>query len=481
MKNTRSTIENTPEELFAGSSGWADLKLKYKILLLLFSLISLVSISMIASTVHLSNRGKREVLKGVTEKLEELQEVSIQELTRAKEVANKGIRESNGLAAIQEIIAIARENQGDYNRVTEKAVREAGENIGRTLASQSRIVEQGLDDFLSGAGDSLNRVIEQDNRSLRLLSNIAAFNVNSLKRSSLAGLSRISEKIAETEHALQEMNDRNNEALDTILVDLIVKVEDPNHDNDLLIHSLMNAFEALKEDAAKRKDTLFRSLMNDFHLQEMIMKEALNLVAGKVNYAIEGELRHSTTLQEEKTGEIVEGLIQARMKIRESIEDSGTRVTLAIGELKTALPMELARKGEASSRMIDAQTAEAAESAKKAEIKVAERIGSNSEKAAREFETYIEDSKNVIEASLTASSAATSRYSFLIAGACLILALVLGALVIRGFTRPLTEVAGLAERMAGGDFTRTLSVNRGDEIGTLSRSLNSMVVSMSRV
>jgi len=60
------------------------------------------------------------------------------------------------------------------------------------------------------------------------------------------------------------------------------------------------------------------------------------------------------------------------------------------------------------------------------------------------------------------------------------LALVLGVLaaffLTRGITGPVGKGVRFAERMAEGDFTRTLDINQKDEIGVLAQALNNMVL-----
>jgi len=50
-----------------------------------------------------------------------------------------------------------------------------------------------------------------------------------------------------------------------------------------------------------------------------------------------------------------------------------------------------------------------------------------------------------------------------------------GALVVRGIVKPLREGVEFAKRVASGDLTRTLSVDRGDEVGQLAGALGEMV------
>ncbi|MFZ5810885.1 MAG: methyl-accepting chemotaxis protein [Thermodesulfobacteriota bacterium] len=76
-----------------------------------------------------------------------------------------------------------------------------------------------------------------------------------------------------------------------------------------------------------------------------------------------------------------------------------------------------------------------------------------------------------------ASADLMSATTIMIVG--LIIALVLGAvtavLLTRAITRPVIQGVAFAKAMAGGDFTKTLSIDQKDEIGILAGALNDMV------
>jgi two-component system, OmpR family, phosphate regulon sensor histidine kinase PhoR len=59
----------------------------------------------------------------------------------------------------------------------------------------------------------------------------------------------------------------------------------------------------------------------------------------------------------------------------------------------------------------------------------------------------------------------------------ILVALVLGFIVARGFAKPLTAMTVIAESMSGGNYNQRVSIERKDEIGSLAKALNKMASS----
>lgn len=59
----------------------------------------------------------------------------------------------------------------------------------------------------------------------------------------------------------------------------------------------------------------------------------------------------------------------------------------------------------------------------------------------------------------------------------ILVALVLGFIVARGFAKPLTAMTAIAESMSGGNYNQRVSIERKDEIGSLAKALNKMALS----
>jgi methyl-accepting chemotaxis protein len=99
--------------------------------------------------------------------------------------------------------------------------------------------------------------------------------------------------------------------------------------------------------------------------------------------------------------------------------------------------------------------------------KILERIG-GIEQAAR---------KEIVRAEAEATRVtARSRFSLTVAIMLGVAAsVILGLCLTRGITVPISKAVDLAERLSDGDLTKTLDIDRQDEVGTLAKALNAMV------
>ncbi len=76
----------------------------------------------------------------------------------------------------------------------------------------------------------------------------------------------------------------------------------------------------------------------------------------------------------------------------------------------------------------------------------------------------------------------TARATSIIIMICAVAAaLILGTLMARSITKPLSRVVDFTGKMSDGDFSQTLDVDRKDEIGTLTNAMNNMITSLSRM
>jgi len=423
-----------------------NLTVKHKFVLLILFLVILVSASIMVSTMLLSEDGKKMVLKGVTEKLEDIRKISIAEFGNFKKVADEGIREASGLTAIEEIISIARNNQKAFLGLTNEAVKDVGDNVATTLESQGQVINKGLDDLLAVSTESTNEIMESDKRSQNVLGNVAIFNVEALKTSSLQSLHRLTLLIKGVEKRLQGMQDRNNEDIDAFLVKFITKLEDPGQDREQLLDFIMTAFEDLKEESDKRKAVLYRKLVDDFDLQGRVMAEELGLVTHKVRYAISRELDNSETLQTEKMDKVVNKILENQMAIQESVKASTVKLSTAVNELRTNLPLSLKEKGGEAVRRVEEEAAKATKTAEEVKVKVGTKVATNMKGAAARFESGVAESKDFIEKTMDNSSTKTLNFGLGLALICVLIAVFLGILVIRSIITPINRIIeGLSE------------------------------------
>jgi len=417
-----------------------NFKLKHKFLILILSLVILVSSGIMVSTLRLSDDGKNRVLAGVSEKFEDLQHTSIAEFSKFVDLANEGIRKASGMAAIEKIVSIAKGSQQEYTNLFGEAISGVSENVSKTLKSQDQIISGGLDDLLANSTDSINEIMEFDNRSQKVLANVAAFNVVSLKTSGMDGLKRLTMLIRSMDEKLQQMQDRNNEEIDTLLVDLITWIDDHNYQGDELIEYVMEAFDGLKTSSEKRKKALYQTMVESFELRAKVMAEELRLVTDKVRYAISRELENAAGVQMEELDEVIARLLEDQMKIQHDISRSSNALSGAINLLNTDIPEQLKEKGEVAKRKFDDQTADARNMSEEAKTKVAANVENKLQNAAQRFEAGIYSSKALIQKTLEESAAKTLKYNFTVALVCVILSVILSIVISNSIIKPINRI-----------------------------------------
>ena len=454
-----------------------NLKIKHKFVLMILFLMILVSVSIMITTMRLSSDGKKEVLKGVKEKLEDLNQSSISEFNNFTILANDGIREASGLVAIDNIISIAQDNQKEFVDVTNDAIKEVGDNVATTLGSQDEIITKGLSDLLGSSTESMDQIMVSDNKSQNVLANLSVFNVDSLQSSSKDSLNRFTRLIKQLKKKLQNMQDQNSEAIDAVLIQFMAKLEDPSQGKDKLIEFAMAAFEGIKGKAEKQKNEVYKELADDFDIQSKVMAEELNLATNKVGYAISRELEDSETMQSEKIDTVVTKLLENQMSIQGNINASNTKLSQAIDELKTAMPIKLKEKGDEAGKKIKEQTAEAGKMAEMAQTKVAAKIEESTKKASKTFAAGIIESEELIKNTLEKSLSKTSTYSVVISLVCLIAGVFLSFILVSMILKPVTNTVDILKDIAEGegDLTRRIEVKTKDEVGDLAKWFNTFV------
>jgi len=419
-----------------------NLTIKHKFLFLILFLVILVSASIMVSTMFLSEDGKKQILKGVVEKLDDIRKISIAEFGNFRKLADEGIREASGLTAIDEIISIARANQTEFLGLTNEAIKDVGENVAATRESQGQIINKGLDDLLAGSTESMNEIMAFDKSSQNVLANVAIFNVEALKTASLQGLNRLTLVSKAVNKRLQGVQDRNNEEMDALLMEFITKLENPDQNRDQLLDFLMAAFADLKERSDKRKVELYQKLVDDFDLQQRVMAEQVALVTNKVRYAISRELDDSETMQTEKIDKVVNKILEDQMAIKESVKSSTVKLSKAIDGLRTNLPLSLKKKGDEAGRKLTEEAAKAMKMAEEAKVKVAAKIAINMKDAAARFESGVAESKDFIEKTMDDSSTKTLYFSLGLSFICVLIAVFLGIIIIRSIITPINRVIG---------------------------------------
>ncbi len=451
-----------------------NLKIKHKLLLLLLLQAVLVSIFIIGSTMHLSKDGKEKVLAGVTDKLEGLGETSITEFNKFTQLANEGIRQASGLVAVDEIIAIAVENQKRLSGVIGDAVESIGSEIAKSLSSQDLIIGESLDDLLSGSSASMDEIIQADKASQELLADVATYNMTFLNASIVDSFERLTLLFESLETALQEMVNQNSDEMDHLLVELINRQQKSDPESEQTLAFIMDALNSLKKNSGDRKNNLFITMYNDFHEQKRVMNEELKLMNRKIQYAIQAELGYALSIQDEKVDQVIYGLLNSQVGVMDKMGKVNRSLKNTVEKLETAIPLKLKAAGDDAENKIKEQTADASHWAEKAQSGIVGKVNTSVKEALATFETGIKDSETVIENTLDKSSKKTVGYSLVIASVCTVVAFIFSFFITHSITDPLTRVVAHTEKMAQGDFTQSLDIERTDEIGQLFVSIKNM-------
>lgn len=451
-----------------------DLKIKHKFLFLIFFLMLLLSVSIIFISNTVSRDGMKKIMSEVISGFEEIQQISTMEFNDFMKLAEKGIKDASGLTAVEEIVSITSQNQNEFTDMINISVKEVGEEIEKTLAAKNEIMNAGLDDLLSNSTDSINTIIEFDNKSAKALSNLAKFNTDAMKGASVNGLRRMVHHIKNIETELSEMDNQNSEALDAVFIQFITALEDPGTKPGELSEMLMLAFETLKEKSRNRNKELFKYLMGDFDIQSKTLMEEMRLFSMKASFAIGHELASVEIMQTEKMDEIITQILEKQMNLQGEIQKSVAEVDKVINKLNVDLPVKLKEKGDDSTAKINAQAGSIGESAKKAQASVQITLEGKKKVIADNFAKTIKTSKEKVAGIFSGSLAKTSTLSGLIALSCLVIGLSLGIFMIGRILKPISVTGEILKDIAQGegDLTRRINIVSKDEIGDMSGWFN---------
>lgn len=451
-----------------------NLKIKHKFLFLILFLMILLSVSIIFISNTVSRDGMKKIMSEVISGFEEIQRISTMEFNDFMNLAEKGIKDASGLTAVETIISITSQGQKEFTDVINVSVKEVGDEIQKTLTDKNQIMNTGLDDLLANSTDSLNKIIEFDNKSAKALSNLAKFNTDAMKGASVNGLKRMADTIKDIENELSAMDNQNSEDLDAVLIRFITALEDPKRKTGDLSEMLMQEFEKLKEKSKKKNTVLFKFLVGNFDTQSNILMEEMKLFSMKASFAIGHELSSIEIMQTEKMDEIITKILEQQMHLQEEIEKSVADVDTVINKLNVDLPVKLKEKGDDSTAKINAQASTIGESAKTAQASVQATLEDKKKAIAETFGKTIKTSKDTVAGIFSESLAKTSALSSLIALSCGVIGLVLGIFMIGRILKPISVTGEILKDIAEGegDLTRRIDLVSQDEIGEMSGWFN---------
>ena len=480
-------MKSAAEKSYVKKLGPVGLDLRWTIrrkflFLIVFLMVLSTSLIMI-SVIRLSVQGRDQVTDGVSSKLEEMKTKSIVEFENFKTIANDGIREASGLVVIDEIIKIAMENQKLLAEESGAAIGKVSENVSKTLESQERIIGDGLDNLLAKSTESMNEIMTFDNKDLHLLANLSIFSVNSINTSSINRLNRLTVIFESMEGVFKKMHEVNNGEIDTLLSDMIVKIDDPEFSKEEMAGALMTSLEGLKLGLENRTDRVFDEIVAKYKLHARVMEEELRLINTKVNFAISRALDDSAAVQTEKMDAIIADILDNQMKIAEMIRNSNSELSAAIQELTTSVPEKLKEKGAAASSKIDEQTRDAGKLAGKAQATVSKKVAAGIQDVMNQFQINMNATKEYVTETLDASLTQTKAWSFMIGLACVGMAILISLFFIGRLLMPITKTVEILKDMAEGegDLTKRIGVTSQDEAGELGTWFNRFIDNIHRI
>jgi len=454
-----------------------NLKFKHKFILLIFFLVSLVSVSIMISTVFLLNNGKNKIEKGIAQKLDSLKKENIKEFSDFAKIAEVGINQASALPAI----SMAKENQEKFVNIAQNSISKLSLQIDKNVNEQNEIVNKGLDDLLGSSKDYITKIMDFDNKSLYVLANLATFNLNALSASSIDSLRRFQLIITNYKKMLEKEQGQLSEKIDNLIIEVMTKLEEDEQSSELITEFLMEALENLKVQTIENQNNYYYKLCDLFELQSNVVTEELKLVRKKVEYAINLELSHSGTKQNEQMDIVINNLLNTQLSIQGKINSYTEKLKLAINELKINLPNQLKEAGDEVSNLLEEQGIEAKRKIDQARNDVNLKIKKSTEDTTKNFTLSIAESKNVISDLLKQSSKRTFSVSLLIALICIVISLTLGLFIIRTITKPINLITQTAHAIAEGDLDQRVNIIQKDEIGEMAKALNYMVDSQRKL
>ncbi len=447
------------------------MKIKYKIFQFVILLI-LMSSAIIFTTIKMNYKSREQLHTGVSEKLLELQQLSVSELENVKKVADEGIVDASGLVTIDKVTDITLENQKNYNTIVNNEIGKASKKVSETLSLQQAAVSEGLEHFLGDATDAVSQIIKHDNDSFAVLSNAALSNVDYLQSANGAGLERFKHLKEKFSKKQLENQQRINRAIDSILVDILVSTN-ATHLTDEQNDQLAQTFENLKKSIADENSAYIQQLFSELDRQKSILTQEATIVARNVKWAINNQEKISAQSQREQTKQVLEHLLDTQAEINKRASTAAEQVATTIDGLRTELPSILQAKGRETNSIIFSQINEAKKDTEAAQVIVGKRIEQNTKNALGAFESAIDESQGVIDSSLQASLKKTTNLSVFIAVASVLLAAFLGYVMIKSISQPISKVLDFADRLSKGDITERLPEGT-DELGEMSAALNKM-------
>jgi PAS domain S-box-containing protein len=448
-----------------------NLNIKEKLLFLIIFLISLVSFLIIIINNRLTESSRDLLLAKITGKITEVQNLSEQEFASFRSVVNEGILETSGLMAIENIASITLKHQNEFYNVVQDEISRVGKEVSDTLDSQHHTMQTGLKLLLKDSTDVMDDIIDFDNQSLSMLSNVAVFNVDTLKEASNESLEIFSRNNKEMDDLLNDLQEKNKHDIDTLLAETVIAMDRLKGAG--LVQYLISRFQELKDSSDKRKDLARGRMRQEFDQQSKVMSEVMKIVTGKVNLAINNEQNNIEIIQKQKREEIHTRLLKDDTIIQEEIKKSTERVNQSLGQLLTDLPLQLKEKGKDTNDTIEKQIQNMQQVAMGAKDKVGRQVDLSNKNALERIKNAVDESDKVIERTFKDTSRTTLVMGVMVTVLCVFFAIILGIYLVQNITDPLTEVMQFAAKISKRQSVARLPEG-ADELGRMGTALNTM-------
>lgn len=306
-------------QFFSSLSFLNDMSFKTRCTLLLVFTILLIGISFITATRILIEFEKPDI--GVSKTLNRLSMASLQEIGRLTRV-------SGNTEAVESENA---EKSGAEEH-------EGGIGISAAVDKTNRKILARMEAIAESAGRQ-NPVIDSD-LAAKALTGIIESNLNAIGTSipdSLGQLNSVVEKL-----------EKQNEAIDSLLVRLAEKLETNGAGNEKAVKFFSNAFNELKKEN-ERRAALHEELKEEYGLRAKAFAEEFKMAQEKSMMAVENEIQNTIVAKELKTDDQTN---------QTAISECKKEVDKALNELRANLDQILEQAGDEAGIEIKRQFAE---------------------------------------------------------------------------------------------------------------------------
>lgn len=429
------------------------LKFREKFLILIFSLIFVICGLLTGSGIYFSKDGGQKARNGVTIELNGMRENNKQEFDKFVKVIDDGMTQASGISTISNIISIAEKQQDQFIMISMEALNRIGDEVESTAQINSEVVTDGLDLLLSVSAKQMEDVMKIDYNSMKILTNLAVFNMNLLIQSYAENLKRVDNLLNKFQQRLEQTQQSFNEELDAYLIRFILSQEKTSFNNNEIIKTAFSDMESLKENIDSLHHSLFIDLKAAIQEQNAMIEEEQKLIRKKVLFAMISELAHATSTQERAIDNAIDSLITSSAAIHSKLKMYNETLMQVISDMKSNMNTQLIQAGNAVSLKLYEQGNLAKKRVQEVKEDAYQRVQASTIETSKKFDQVISETESVIQKTLHESMKRSVKFSIVTAIVSILLGLAIGSIMIRTITRPIIHIiAGLG---IGSTRTRT--------------------------